>query len=36
MTPLSWVYMILVWTAIVAVNVFCFSRMFGKNRKKDK
>ena len=31
MTPLSWAYMLVVWAAIIALNVFCFGRMF-RNR----
>jgi len=30
MTPLSWIFMLSVWTAIIVLNVFCFARMFGK------
>ena len=33
MTPLSWLYMGLVWTAIIALNTFCFYHVFKK--KKD-
>jgi hypothetical protein len=28
MTPLSWAYMLLAWGLIVALNVFCFYRLF--------
>lgn len=31
MTPLSWLYMGLVWAAIIALNLFCFYRIFKKN-----
>ena len=30
MTTGSWVYMLLVWAVIIAVNVFCFVRIFRK------
>lgn len=33
MTPLSWLYMGVVWAAILWLNVFCFYRIFTK--KKD-
>lgn len=32
MTPGAWVYLIVVWSIIIAVNVFCFSRIFGKKK----
>jgi len=32
MTPLSWTFMLVVWAAIIALNVFCFGRIF---RKRD-
>lgn len=32
MTPLSWLYMILVWGLIVGLNVFCFYRVFTTKR----
>ena len=32
MTPLSWMYMGLVWAAIIALNVFCFYRIFGRKK----
>ncbi len=32
MTPLTWIYMGIVWAAIIALNVFCFSRIFMKKR----
>jgi len=36
MTVLSWIYMGLVWAAIIALNVFCFRRIFGRgNQNKD-
>ncbi len=34
MTPLSWIYMGLVWAAIIALNIFCFSRIF-KNKRSE-
>lgn len=33
MTPLSWIYMGIVWTIILTLNVFCFYHIFKK--KKD-
>ena len=30
MTLFSWIYMLAVWAAIVALNVFCFARIFTK------
>lgn len=30
MTPLSWLYMLLVWGIILAVNVYCFYRILKK------
>ena len=30
MKTASWVYMLLVWAVIIAVNVFCFVRIFRK------
>ena len=30
MTLGSWLYMLTVWGIIVALNVFCFSRIFAK------
>jgi len=30
MTLFSWIYMLAVWAAIIALNVFCFARMFAK------
>lgn len=29
MTAGSWIYMLVVWTIIIGLNVFCFSRIFG-------
>ena len=34
MTLLSWLYMGLVWGAIIALNVFCFYHIF--KTKKDR
>lgn len=34
MTPGSWLYMVCVWAAIIALNVFCFYRIFTKGQKK--
>lgn len=37
MTPLTWLYMGLVWSAIILLNGFCFYRIFSKkNGKKTK
>jgi hypothetical protein len=33
MTAGSWAYMLLVWSVITAINVFCFVRIF---RKKSR
>ena len=30
MTVGAWLYMLIVWGAIIALNVFCFGRMFSK------
>jgi hypothetical protein len=30
MTALSWLYLGIVWAAIIALNVFCFYRVFTK------
>ncbi len=35
MTLTSWIYMGTVWVAIIALNVFCFSRIFSKKKKTD-
>lgn len=32
MTALSWIYMGLVWASIIAINAFCFYRMFWKKQ----
>lgn len=32
MTLGSWIYMLLVWGAILAVNVFCFWKLFTKKQ----
>jgi hypothetical protein len=34
MTPLSWLYMGIVWAAILWLNVFCFYRIFKKKKKE--
>ncbi len=36
MTFLSWVYMLLVWAAIVALNIFCFRRIIMKNNAQNE
>ena len=33
MTLFSWLYMLAVWAAIVALNVFCFARIFSKRNR---
>lgn len=33
MTAASWAYMLVVWGAIVALNVFCFYRLFSHGRE---
>ena len=33
MTLSSWIFMLAVWAAILALNAFCFYRMFTKNGK---
>lgn len=36
MTLFSWVYMLVVWAAILALNAFCFYRMItGSGKPKD-
>ncbi len=35
MTLLSWLYMGLVWAGIIALNAFCFYRIFGRNNTND-
>lgn len=35
MTLLSWIYMGVVWAGIIALNVFCFYRIFAKTTKGD-
>lgn len=32
MTTLSWIYMLSVWTIIISLNVYCFSRIYRKKR----
>lgn len=32
MTVGSWIYMLTVWAFILAVNVFCFKRIFSRKR----
>ena len=34
MTPGAWLYLAAVWTTIIALNIFCFSRIFGKGRRQ--
>lgn len=35
MTLWSWLYMGLAWAAIIALNVFCFYRIFKKNGRSN-
>lgn len=30
MTPGAWIFMGVTWAIILALNVYCFSRIFGK------
>lgn len=30
MTTGSWIYLVVVWGLIIALNLYCFSRMFRK------
>lgn len=32
MTLGSWLYMIIVWAAIIALNIYCFTRIFTKKK----
>lgn len=34
MTPGTWIYMLVVWAAIIALNIYCFSRIFAKKKTK--
>ena len=36
MTPLNWLYMLIVWAIIIGLNVYCFTRIFMKERGKKK
>ncbi len=31
MTPGAWIYMLVVWGIIIAVNVYCFYKLLKKN-----
>lgn len=31
MTAGSWIYMLVVWALIIALNAFCYKRIFTKN-----
>jgi hypothetical protein len=35
MTPLSWIFMLVAWAAIVCLNVFCFYNIFKNDKKKS-
>jgi len=30
MTPGAWLYMLIVWAVIAAMNIYCFVRIFSK------
>lgn len=32
MTLGAWIYMLIVWSAIIGLNVFCFGRIFSKKK----
>ena len=32
MTPLTWIYMLSVWAVIIALNAYCFYRIFTGGR----
>jgi hypothetical protein len=34
MTPGAWLYMLAVWGVIIAVNIFCFVKIFKKNAQR--
>ena len=36
MTPLNWLYMLIVWAIIIGLNIYCFCRIFTKERGKGK
>ena len=36
MTPLSWCYMGAVWLIILSLNIYCFTRIFGKKPSDNK
>ena len=31
----DWIYMVVVWAAIIALNIYCFSRIFAKKKKPE-
>lgn len=35
MTVLTWCYMLSVWAAIIALNVYCFCRIFTRGGRRD-
>ncbi len=32
MTLFSWIYMLSAWSAIIALNIFCFYRIFTRSK----
>ena len=36
MTPLNWLYMLIVWAIIIGLNIYSFYRIFTKERGKGK
>jgi hypothetical protein len=34
MTLGTWIYMLVVWAAIIALNIYCFVRIFAKKRSE--
>ena len=34
MTPGTWIYLIVVWAVIIALNVYCFVRIFAKKKSE--
>ena len=35
MNAVSWIYMLVAWSVIIAINVYCFYRIFGKGGSKN-
>jgi hypothetical protein len=34
MTAGTWIYMLIVWAVIIALNIYCFARIFAKKRSE--